>query len=89
VSQFLYEAGFGSSDRPDRKGMIGVTQPRRVAVLSTARRVSVELGLRLGREVGFQVRHDRMIGKDSSIKFMTDGILLRELQVSLSLSDKK
>ncbi|KAJ1691567.1 hypothetical protein LUZ63_015722 [Rhynchospora breviuscula] len=85
VPQFLYEAGFGSSDRPDRRGMIGVTQPRRVAVLSTARRVSVELGLRLGREVGFQVRHDRMIGKDSSIKFMTDGILLRELQSDILL----
>ncbi|XP_078148699.1 RNA helicase family protein [Carex rostrata] len=85
VPQFLYEAGFGSSNHLDKRGMIGVTQPRRVAVLSTARRVSVELGLHLGREVGFQVRHDRMIGKDSSIKFMTDGILLRELQSDILL----
>lgn len=61
--------------------MIGVTQPRRVAVLATAKRVAFELGLRLGKEVGFQVRYDKRIGDSSSIKFMTDGILLRELQV--------
>lgn len=80
VPQFLYEAGFGSSNRSDRKGIIGVTQPRRVAVLATAKRVSFELGLHLGKEVGFQVRHDKMIGDNCSIKFMTDGILLREVQ---------
>ena len=65
----------------DRKGIIGITQPRRVAVLATARRVSYELGLKLGKEVGFQVRHDKMVGSNCSIKFMTDGILLREIQV--------
>ncbi|XP_062234240.1 ATP-dependent RNA helicase DEAH13-like [Phragmites australis] len=85
VPQFLYEAGFGTSDRADRKGIIGITQPRRVAVLATARRVSYELGLKLGREVGFQVRHDKMIGSKCSIKFMTDGILLRELQSDFPL----
>lgn len=58
-----------------------MTQPRRVAVLATAKRVVYELGLRLGKEVGFQVRHDRRIGENCSIKFMTDGILLREVQV--------
>lgn len=79
--QFLYEAGYGSSIRSDRNGLIGVTQPRRVAVLATAKRVSFELGLSLGKEIGFQVRHDKMIGKSCSIKFMTDGILLREIQV--------
>ncbi|KAI3506137.1 hypothetical protein L1887_28493 [Cichorium endivia] len=78
VPQFLYEAGFGSKDSGG--GIIGVTQPRRVAVLATARRVAFELGLGLGKEVGFQVRHDRRIGDNCSIKFMTDGILLRELQ---------
>nr|CAB3447870.1 unnamed protein product [Digitaria exilis] len=80
VPQFLYEAGFGTSDRADRRGIIGITQPRRVAVLATARRVSYELGLKLGKEVGFQVRHDKLVGSNCSIKFMTDGILLRELQ---------
>ncbi|KAK1428153.1 hypothetical protein QVD17_16981 [Tagetes erecta] len=80
VPQFLYEAGFGSKSCSDRSGIIGVTQPRRVAVLATARRVAFELGLGLGKEVGFQVRHDKRIGDSCSIKFMTDGILLRELQ---------
>ncbi|KAJ6802266.1 ATP-dependent RNA helicase DEAH13-like [Iris pallida] len=80
VPQFLYEAGFGSKNCNDRKGIIGVTQPRRVAVLATAKRVSFELGLRLGREVGFQVRHDKRVGDNCTIKFMTDGILLREVQ---------
>ncbi|KAL1557641.1 RNA helicase [Salvia divinorum] len=77
VPQFLYEAGFGSHTGG---GIIGVTQPRRVAVLATAKRVAYELGLRLGKEVGFQVRHDRKVGENCSIKFMTDGILLREVQ---------
>ncbi|WVZ85286.1 hypothetical protein U9M48_032231, partial [Paspalum notatum var. saurae] len=80
VPQFLYEAGFGTSNRADRKGIIGISQPRRVAVLATARRVSYELGLKLGKEVGFQVRHDKMVDSNCSIKFMTDGILLREIQ---------
>lgn len=80
VPQFLYEAGFGSDKATDRRGVIGVTQPRRVAVLATAKRVAFEMGLRLGKEVGFQVRHDRRIGDSCCIKFMTDGILLREVQ---------
>ncbi|XP_024192855.1 ATP-dependent RNA helicase DEAH13 isoform X2 [Rosa chinensis] len=80
VPQFLFEAGFGSSHSCHRSGIIGVTQPRRVAVLATAKRVAYELGLHLGKEVGFQVRFDKKFGDSSSIKFMTDGILLRELQ---------
>lgn len=43
--------------------------------------MAFELGVRLGKEVGFQVRYDKKIGENSSIKFMTDGILLREIQV--------
>lgn len=80
VPQFLYEVGFGSKSCSMRSGVIGVTQPRRVAVLATAKRVAFELGLRLGKEVGFQVRYDKRIGENCAIKFMTDGILLREVQ---------
>eukprot|EP00250_Pteridium_aquilinum_P002104 c12308_g1_i1 orf=98-4186(+) len=80
VPQFLYEAGFSASACLERAGMIGVTQPRRVAVLATAKRLSHEMNLRLGQEVGFQVRHDRKVGNNTRIKFMTDGILLREVQ---------
>ena len=64
--------------------MIGVTQPRRVAVIATAKRLSHEMNLTLGQEVGFQVRHDKQVGGNTRIKFMTDGILLREVQVSLT-----
>lgn len=64
-----------------------MTQPRRVAVLATAKRVAYELGVHLGKEVGFQVRYDKKIGDSSSIKFMTDGILLREVQVFLLRCD--
>ena len=77
--QFVYEAGYGL------KGRIGITLPRRVAVLATAKRVSHELNLSLGKEVGFQVRHEKKVGNDCCLKFMTDGILLRELQVILLL----
>ncbi|XP_024370812.1 ATP-dependent RNA helicase DEAH13 isoform X2 [Physcomitrium patens] len=85
VPQFLFEAGFGSSLCPEKSGVIGVTQPRRVAVLATARRVAYEMNVTLGQEVGFQVRHDRKIGINSCIKFMTDGILLREIQADFLL----
>lgn len=87
VPQFLFEAGFGSSLCPEKSGVIGVTQPRRVAVLATAKRVAYEMNVALGQEVGFQVRHDRKIGSKSSIKFMTDGILLREVQVLFWVSN--
>ncbi|BFG18520.1 hypothetical protein CerSpe_047930 [Prunus speciosa] len=82
VPQFLFEAGYGSrNSNSARSGIIGVTQPRRVAAYATAERVAYELGLNLGKEVGFQVRHDKRMSKSScSIKFMTDGILLQELK---------
>ncbi|CAL5360929.1 unnamed protein product [Camellia sinensis] len=80
VPQFLYETGFGSDQSSVSSGIIGVTQPRRVDVLATAKRVAFELGFCLGKEIGFQVRRDQRIGDSCSIKFMTDHILLREVQ---------
>ncbi len=55
MPQFLYEAGFGSKLFPERAGAVGVTQPRRVAAISTAERVADELDTRLGAVVGYQV----------------------------------
>lgn len=76
VPQFLYEAGYCFGD-----GLIGVTQPRRVAAVSTATRVAEELGNRVGRGiVGYHVRYDRKVSDDTRVQFMTDGILLREVQ---------
>ncbi len=61
-------------------GMIGCTQPRRLAARSVARRVAEELGTQLGDQVGFQVRFTDQVSEQSLIKFMTDGILLAETQ---------
>lgn len=67
-------------------GMIGCTQPRRIAARSVARRVADELGSEVGTLVGFQVRFSERVGEDSLIKFMTDGILLAETQSDAWLS---
>ncbi len=61
-------------------GLIGCTQPRRIAARSVARRVAAELGSNLGALVGFQVRFSEQVGPNALIKFMTDGILLAETQ---------
>ncbi len=61
-------------------GLVGCTQPRRVAARSVARRVASELGTTVGALVGYQVRFTEQVGEQSLIKFMTDGILLAETQ---------
>ena len=60
-------------------GMIGCTQPRRIAARAVARRVAEELQTPVGGAVGFQVRFNDQVGDDTRIKFMTDGILLAEI----------
>jgi ATP-dependent helicase HrpA len=62
------------------EGMIGVTQPRRIAATSVATRVAEELGTPLGTDVGYQVRFDDHTSPSTYVKFMTDGILLAEIQ---------
>jgi ATP-dependent helicase HrpA len=61
-------------------GLIGHTQPRRIAARSVAARIAEELGSPLGRAVGYKVRFSEAIGPQSYIKLMTDGILLAETQ---------
>ncbi|KAF9220938.1 P-loop containing nucleoside triphosphate hydrolase protein [Gyrodon lividus] len=84
VPQFLYEAGFGDQNG-DNTGMIGVTQPRRVAAMSMASRVAHELSLTSSR-VSYQIRYDATVSSSTTIKFMTDGVLLRELATDFLLS---
>ncbi|KAI9209866.1 P-loop containing nucleoside triphosphate hydrolase protein [Polychytrium aggregatum] len=85
VPQFLYEAGFGDPKHPKFKGMIGITQPRRVAAVSMASRVGEEMSL-TGGQVAYQIRYDSTTVKPSTrIKFMTDGVLLRELSGALGI----
>ena len=61
-------------------GMVGCTQPRRIAARSVARRVAEELQVPLGGAVGFQVRFNDAVSEQTAVKFMTDGILLAEIQ---------
>ena len=67
-------------------GMIGCTQPRRIAARSVARRVAEELQVPMGGVVGFQVRFNDQVSDATTIKFMTDGILLAEIQADRWLS---
>ncbi|GAB2501804.1 ATP-dependent RNA helicase HrpA [Lysobacter humi (ex Lee et al. 2017)] len=67
-------------------GMIGCTQPRRIAARAVARRVAEELQVPMGGAVGYQVRFTENVGEDTVVKFMTDGILLAEIQSDRWLS---
>jgi ATP-dependent helicase HrpA len=69
------------------KGKIACTQPRRVAATSVARRVAEELNVNLGREVGCKIRFADQTSSDTVIKFMTDGMLLAELQADPYLDE--
>ncbi|KAJ7081333.1 P-loop containing nucleoside triphosphate hydrolase protein [Mycena belliarum] len=74
VPQYLLEAGLAGA-----AGLIGITQPRRVAALSLAARVALEQGAPVGGTVGYAVRFDERCGAGTRIKYMTDGMLGREL----------
>ena len=67
-------------------GLIGCTQPRRIAARAVARRVAEELQVPLGGAVGFQVRFNDNVSEQTAVKFMTDGILLAEIQTDRWLS---
>ena len=62
------------------RGVIGVTQPRRIAATSVAARVASELGTPIGVDVGYQIRFEDRSSSSTRVKFMTDGILLAEIQ---------
>ncbi len=70
-----------------RKIKVGCTQPRRIAATSVAKRVAEEMEATLGDQVGYQVRFEDRTKKDTSLKFMTDGILLAETQGDVSLKE--
>lgn len=97
VPQMMYESGYGAlignktaaeeENKPSLgRGMIGVTQPRRVAAVSVAERVATEMGEEYKNRVGHQVRYDTTVSRETAMKFMTDGILLREIGQDFILS---
>ncbi|XP_004844033.1 probable ATP-dependent RNA helicase DHX37 isoform X1 [Heterocephalus glaber] len=74
VPQFLYEAGYSSDN-----SIIGVTEPRRVAAVAMSQRVAKEMNLSQ-RVVSYQIRYEGNVTDETRIKFMTDGVLLKEIQ---------
>uniref|UniRef100_A0A0D9UY79 RNA helicase n=1 Tax=Leersia perrieri TaxID=77586 RepID=A0A0D9UY79_9ORYZ len=75
IPQYLKEAGWAEGGR-----LIGCTQPRRLAVQSVASRVAEEVGVRLGEEVGYTIRFEDQTNPGTTmIKFLTDGVLIREM----------
>lgn len=73
LAQFLHEDGYAGAGQ-----LIGCTQPRRVAAMSVAKRVSEEMEVPLGSTVGYSIRFEDCTSASTKIKYMTDGVLLRE-----------
>jgi pre-mRNA-splicing factor ATP-dependent RNA helicase DHX16 len=73
LPQYLYEAGYCKNGVK-----VGCTQPRRVAAMSVATRVAEEMGVKLGNEVGYAIRFEDATSDKTALKYMTDGMLLRE-----------
>lgn len=80
MTQYMAEMGMTS------KGIIGCTQPRRVAASSVAKRVAEEFGCELGQEVGYAMRFEDCTSPETVIKYMTEGMLLREYLADNTLS---
>ncbi|KAK2636542.1 hypothetical protein Ddye_031334 [Dipteronia dyeriana] len=80
VPQYLHEAGY------TKRGKVGCTQPRRVAAMSVAARVSQEMGVKIGREVGYSIRFEDNTSEKTVVEYMTDGMLLRNIISQPNLS---
>ncbi|KAG5648405.1 Cyclin-dependent kinase catalytic subunit [Asterophora parasitica] len=73
LPQYLHEAGYTANGQK-----VGCTQPRRVAAMSVAARVAEEMGTKVGYEVGYSIRFEDCTSDKTVVKYMTDGMLLRE-----------
>ena len=73
LPQYLHEAGYTANGQK-----VGCTQPRRVAAMSVAARVAEEMGTKVGYEVGYSIRFEDCTSDKTILKYMTDGMLLRE-----------
>lgn len=81
LPQYLHEAGYTKNGQK-----VGCTQPRRVAAMSVAARVAEEMGVKVGAEVGYSVRFDDTTSDKTILKYMTDGMLLREFMTEPDLA---
>ena len=84
MTQYLVECGFVK-----KNSKVGCTQPRRVAASSVSKRVAEEFGCKFGEEVGYAIRFEDMTSPNTIIKYMTDGMLLRELLIDANLKTYK
>ncbi|KAJ7699384.1 P-loop containing nucleoside triphosphate hydrolase protein [Mycena rosella] len=82
LPQYLHEAGYTANGQ-----QIGCTQPRRVAAMSVAARVAEEMGTKIGHQVGYSIRFEDCTSHKTVLKYMTDGMLLREFLTSPDLAD--
>lgn len=81
LPQYLHEAGY------TKNGLkVGCTQPRRVAAMSVAARVAEEMGVKVGSEVGYSIRFEDNTNDKTILKYMTDGMLLREFMTEPDLA---
>ncbi|KAL7622793.1 hypothetical protein AAE478_006472 [Parahypoxylon ruwenzoriense] len=81
LPQYLHEAGY------TKNGLkVGCTQPRRVAAMSVAARVAEEMGVKVGNEVGYSIRFEDATSDKTILKYMTDGMLLREFMTEPDLA---
>ena len=85
LPQYLHEAGYSKSNN-GKILKIGCTQPRRVAATSVANRIADEMGVTLGEEVGYSIRFEDKSSDKTIIKYLTDGMLLREFLTDPELS---
>mmetsp|Transcript_19460 Transcript_19460/g.46952 ORF Transcript_19460/g.46952 Transcript_19460/m.46952 type:complete len:679 (-) Transcript_19460:145-2181(-) len=82
MPQFVYELGYAKGNKK-----IAVTQPRRVAAMSVAARVAEEMDVELGTHVGYLIRFEDRTSEETKIKYMTDGMLLRECMTDPTMDE--
>lgn len=88
LTQFLCEEYGKNIEKDGTRSVIGCTQPRRVAAMSVAKRVAEEVGCKLGEEVGYSIRfEDKTSARKTKIKYLTEGILLREMLADPNLDN--
>ena len=80
IPQFVLDAGYSE------RGLIACTQPRRVAAMSVAARVADELDVKLGQQVGYSIRFEDCTSQSTVLKYMTDGMLLREALIDSEMT---
>ena len=83
IPQFLLDHLYSTKQH----GSIAVTQPRRVAAINLATRVASEHGCNVGQQIGYSVRFDNTTSGKTRLKYLTDGMLLRELMMNKKLNE--